>query len=72
MLGVLAHQSSRNYPLGPGTPRARGGLKCDALFDGVGKSLAVDDARFVYHDVDSGRYFGTYHRRNESFAFRGH
>ena len=70
MLGVFAHQRTINYPIGPGNKQARGGLACERLFDTVGKSLVVDDPRYVYHDVDSGAYFGTYHRQNETFTWR--
>ena len=69
LLGVLAHQRTVNYPIGPGNRRVRGGLRCGALFEDAGKSLAVDDARFVYHDMDSARFFGRYLRGNESFVW---
>ena len=68
MLGAFAHQRTNNYPLGP-NKGAKGGLACEKLFDKVGKSLSVDEPRYVYHDVDSGTYFGSYHRANESFTW---
>ena len=39
------------------------------LASSPGKSLVVDDPRYVYHDVEGGRWFGAYHRANESFLF---
>ena len=69
LLGLLAHQRTTNYPHRPGAARRRGGLTCERLFGGAGKSLVVDDPRYVYHDVEGGRWFGAYHRANESFLF---
>ena len=69
LLGLLAHQRTTNYPHRPGAARRRGGLTCESLFGGAGKSLVVDDPRYVYHDVEGGRWFGAYHRANESFLF---
>ena len=68
MLGVFAHQRTINYPLGPNKAVPKG-LRCEALFENVGKSVIVDEPRYVYHDVDSNHYFGTYHRTNESFTW---